>query len=74
VIWLGEGPVPELRRVRRGRDTFGTSAAGNRPWAGLIANRDYVVTGVSQVPLLPAAGVLVLALAALALAWRREGM
>jgi hypothetical protein len=74
VIWLGEGSVPELRRVRRGRDTFGTLGARGRAWIGLLANRDYVVTGVSQVPLLPAAAVLLLALAALALAWRREGM
>jgi hypothetical protein len=55
VIWLGEGSVPELRRVRRGRDAFGTLGAGERAW-------------------LPAAAVLLLALAALALAWRREGM
>ncbi len=74
IVWLAEQTMPEVRRVRRGRDSFGRAGVGGRPWIGLIANRDYVVARVRQVPLLPAVALLVLALSALALAWRREGM
>jgi len=59
--------IPGLRRVARGRDTAG------RDWIGLVANGDYIVTGVRSAPLLPALIVLLLALGATALAWRREG-
>lgn len=64
---LADGPVPELRKVKPGRDTAG------RGWIGLRSNGDYVVTGIAQAPLLPALGVLLLGLGALLLAWRREG-
>jgi hypothetical protein len=74
IVWLAEEFVPEVRRVRRDRDSFGRAGVGERPWIGLIANRDYVVARVRQAPLVPAAALLVLALFALALAWRREGM
>jgi len=67
VFWLGENGVPEFRRVDPGR-----SAAGSG-WLGLRANRDYVVTGVAETPLLPGALALLLALGLLILAWRREG-
>jgi hypothetical protein len=39
----------------------------------LLANKQYVVTGVRQVTLLPALLTLALLLAASLLAWRREG-
>jgi hypothetical protein len=65
--WIGTGSGPELRRVREDRATHG------RDWLALIQRRDYDVTGVEQIPLLPAALVLVLALGGLMLAWRREG-
>jgi hypothetical protein len=69
--WLidgrGEAGLPELRRVRPER-----RAAGDT-WLGLRANGDYRVTGVQQVPLLPALLLLFLALGGLLLAWHREG-
>jgi len=64
---LAGGTVPELRKVRPGRDTAGSG------WMGLRANGDYVVTGIASAPLLPALGVLLVGLGALLLAWRREG-
>ncbi len=67
VVWLADGPVPSVRMVRPGRDTAG------RGWIGLKANRDYVVTGIDQVPLMPTWLVLALVLGALVLAWRAEG-
>lgn len=66
VHWLGDG-MPDIRRVAPGRDTTG------RNWLGLVAHKDYVVTGVRQLPLLPVLLVLVLTLGTLLLAWRREG-
>jgi hypothetical protein len=64
---LATDGVPEIRRVRAGRDTAG------RGWIGLRSNEDYVVTGIDQAPLLPALAVLLLGLGATMLAWRREG-
>lgn len=66
VRWLEDG-IPNLRRVAPNRNT------GGRDWIGLIANEDYIVTGVNVVPLLPALIVLLLALGTTAFAWRREG-
>ncbi|MBI3513183.1 MAG: hypothetical protein HY060_03835 [Proteobacteria bacterium] len=67
LYWIGNGAGPELRRVREERATHG------REWLALIQRRDYDVTGVEQIPLLPAALVLMLAVGGLMLAWRREG-
>jgi hypothetical protein len=64
---VGDGDLPELRKVKPGRDRHG------RGWLGLQANDAYLVTGVSQVPLLPAVLVLLLALGAAVAAWLREG-
>ena len=66
-FWIGNGTGPELRRVREDRATHG------RDWMALVQRRDYDVTGVEQIPLLPATLVLVLAVGGLLLAWRREG-
>jgi len=66
VRWLKSG-IPEIRKVRPNRDAQG------RGWIGLRANGDYVVTGVKQLPLLPATVVLLLLLGGLVAAWRREG-
>ncbi len=66
VHWLQDG-APSLRRVRAGR-----VSAGNG-WLGIVANRDYRVTSVREVPLLPGLAMLFLGLGALMLAWRREG-
>jgi hypothetical protein len=66
-FWVGSGPLPDVRRVSTDR-----SAAG-RGWLGFRANGDYVVTGLSEVPLLPGIAALLLALGTLIAAWRREG-
>ena len=64
--WLNQG-VPQIRSVRPGR------RAAGQGWIGLIANGDYVVTGIRQIPLMPGLVILLLALGATAAAWRREG-
>jgi hypothetical protein len=64
--WLKDG-LPEVRRVRPGRPAEG------RGWIGFRTNNDYAVTGVDELPLLPAFLVLALAIGALMIAWRREG-
>jgi hypothetical protein len=66
-FWVGPGTLPDVRRVQPER-----SAAGHG-WIGFRANGDYVVTGVSETPLLPAFAALVLAVGTLLAAWRREG-
>jgi hypothetical protein len=68
--WLASGAaiaVPDIRRVLPGR------GAAGRDWIGLVRNGEYRVTGVDQIPLLPAILVLTLVLGGLALAWWREG-
>ena len=67
VAWIADGSLPEIRRVRPGRDFSG------RGWIGLKANRDYIVKGVREISLLPALLVLLLGLGGLMIAWRREG-
>jgi hypothetical protein len=67
VVPLAEGWLPELRKVKPGRDREG------RRWLGLVANGAHLVTGVRQVPLLPAVLVLLLGLGAAVGAWVREG-
>ncbi|HEV7369681.1 hypothetical protein [Arenibaculum sp.] len=70
ILWLaehGDGDGIEVRRT----DADGTQAG--RDWIGLRANGDYVVTGVSEAPLVPAGLVLLLVVGALMAAWRREG-
>jgi hypothetical protein len=59
--------VPELRKVRPGRE-----ASGNG-WIGIAANRDYLVTGIDQVPLMPGFIALALLLGTALIAWYREG-
>ena len=67
VVRLASDRLPSLRKVKSGRDRQG------RGWLGLQATGGYVVTGVMQVPLLPAAVILLLALGSALLAWWREG-
>jgi hypothetical protein len=71
VLWLVDGP-PDVRRVRPSRDTGGREPSG-RGWIGMRANGDYIVAGITQLPLLPGIGVFALGLITLILAWRREG-
>jgi hypothetical protein len=66
-VRLAGGDLPKIRKVSGTRDRFG------RGWVGLVENREYVVTGVEQTPLLPAFAVLILVLGASLFAWFREG-
>jgi hypothetical protein len=66
VNWLADG-LPTIRRVKPERSRAG------RGWIGLVANGDYLVTGVRQVPAYPALIALILALGTVVIAWRREG-
>ncbi|MCR6633130.1 MAG: hypothetical protein NVV74_25540 [Magnetospirillum sp.] len=72
VRFLGEGGVPEFRRVSADHAGPGRAAAG-RDWAGLVTRGDHVVTGVREVSLLPALALLALVVGGLLVAWRREG-
>ena len=67
LFWLAETGTPEIRRVRPGRDAAG------RGWLGVPANDSYVVTGVREIPLIPALLALTLLLGTLVGAWVREG-
>ncbi len=64
---LADADLPTLRKVSADRDRFG------RDWIGLKRGGGYVVTGVLQIPVLPALLVLCLSLAAAVIAWQREG-
>lgn len=66
IVWLADG-LPEFRRVAAGRHSAG------RGWLGLKRNEATAVTGVSETPLLSGWLLLAAALAALVLAWWREG-
>ena len=68
LFWLDDfDALPEIRQVAPDRPAEG------RGWLGLRRNGDYVVVGIDEVPLLPAAAVAILALATLLAAWRLEG-
>ncbi len=67
VVRLATDRLPSLRKVKPRRDRHG------RGWIGVQANGGYVVTGVAQVPLLPPALMLLLALGTALAAWWREG-
>ncbi|MFM9844039.1 MAG: hypothetical protein ACKVOI_13825 [Dongiaceae bacterium] len=66
IFRLAEGGLPQIRRVRADRDTAGSG------WLGLKANEDHIVTGVDQLPLLPAILLLLLGLGMTVAAWWRE--
>ncbi|MCB2099551.1 MAG: hypothetical protein KDE22_01685 [Rhodobacterales bacterium] len=66
VSWLRDG-LPAPRRVKPNRTSHG------RDWLGLVRHESLLVTGVTQEPLLPGLALALLALAALMLAWWREG-
>lgn len=65
IRWLADG-LPEFRRVAEGRDR------GGEGWVGLPRTGGHVVTGVSDLPLMPPWLALLLVLSVLLLAWRRE--
>ncbi|MGH6904831.1 MAG: hypothetical protein ACREIR_19055, partial [Geminicoccaceae bacterium] len=56
IKWLADEGTPAVREVARGRATSG------RDWIGLVENERYLVTGASQLPLLPALLALLLLL------------
>ena len=65
--WLINAGVPALHRVAPGQ-----SAAGDG-WLGVQRNQAYAVTGLAEVPLLPALLLLAAGLGGLSAAWWREG-
>jgi hypothetical protein len=67
IFWIGDGSLPDVRRVSPDR------LAAGHGWLGLRENGDYIVTGVSEVPLLPGLLALLLLLGAFLAAWRQEG-
>jgi len=66
-LWQSEEPDPAIRKVDPDRARAGSD------WLGLVDRQAYLVTGVSERPLLPAWGYLALALGLAFAAWRREG-
>ena len=67
VRWLASERFPDVRRVRGDRELAG------RGWIGLIDRRQFTVSGLERMPVLPAWALLLIALGGLLLAWRAEG-
>jgi hypothetical protein len=67
ITWLAQAAVPALRSVAPNRDSAGAG------WIGLRRNRDHVVTGIADLPLMPPWAALLLIVGGLVWAWRREG-
>ena len=66
-VRVSDGKLPSLRKVRPDRDRSG------RGWLGIAASGSYVVTGITQISLLPVWLLLAVLLATILLAWQREG-
>ena len=66
IHWIKDG-FPEIRRVRAGRDRSGEG------WLGLIENKVYAVTGLTQRPLFSPFLLIITILIFLIVAWRKEG-
>ena len=66
VSWLADG-MPDIRAVKAGRVSSGEG------WMGLRRNESYMVTGASEVPMLPGLLLLGLVMGGLGAAWWREG-
>jgi hypothetical protein len=64
--WITNG-LPTVRRTKTDRDTSG------KGWIGLRRNGAFVVSGVTQIPLVTGFVILVLLLGGLTAAWWREG-
>ncbi|MCA1909422.1 MAG: glutamine amidotransferase, partial [Magnetospirillum sp.] len=65
IRFLSEDGVPDIR-------LGGPAISGGDRWLGLARRDDYLVRGVAQTSLLPAALALVAVVGGLLLAWRRE--
>ena len=61
------------RRQGGGAAPAGERGGAGNGWFGMVRNGAYVVTGVRQIPLLPALLFLFLAAGGIMLAWLREG-
>lgn len=66
VSWLADG-VPDVRLVKPDR------VAAGQGWLGLRRNESYVVTGATEIPMLPGLLLLALVMGGLGAAWWREG-
>lgn len=66
IAWLADG-IPDFRWVNPGHGFAG------RGWMGMQRNQAFAVTGLTEVPLLPALLLLAAILGGLAGAWWREG-
>jgi len=66
-LWQAEVSDPALRKVAPERARAGSD------WLGVLDRENYLVTGVTERPLLPAWAYLVLALGFGFAAWQREG-
>ena len=66
VRWLADADH-DIRLIPAGRKSYG------RSWLGLVSNENYLVTDVKLTPLLPGLAALLLVMAAMAIAWWREG-
>lgn len=66
IFWLDDVADPDIRMQQTGSDMSGSN------WLGLRANNRYVVRAVSEIPLLHPALAMILILATLLWAWRRE--
>jgi hypothetical protein len=64
---LSDGGVPDFLR------TSPTGNQASKMWLGLRDNRNYEITGYSQIPLSPPVIALLLLMAAAGLSWWREG-
>ena len=66
VRWLADADH-DIRLIPAGRKSYG------RSWLGLVSNENYLVTDVKLTPLLPGLAALLLVMAAMVVAWWREG-
>ena len=66
IIWLTARGVPDVRQVKPGQTAAGPG------WIGLVRNDRYLVTGVTQLPLMPDWLALALILGLIAWCWWRE--
>lgn len=70
VFGVGAGTSPDLPDLRR---TRAQSVQAGTGWAGLQRNGAYQVTEARRTPLAPGLLAVILALALMGMAWRREG-
>lgn len=68
IVWTRHEGIPDLRRVAAGNRNFGGFG-----WIALRDNRAFAVTGVRDIPLIPALGGLLALLLLAVAAWWFEG-